>query len=95
MVDFEIHRIVNYSVLKPQRTTSRFSTASTGRWKNLEDQRKFLDTAAKDLQIRDMSDWYKIVAKVTDQKYKSDLRIYNELVDLVYYYLTTIIHHLN
>jgi hypothetical protein len=34
-------------------------------WKDKKNQRKFTDWAAKQLNIKDMSDWYKVSQKVT------------------------------
>ena len=33
-------------------------------WADLKNQRKFMDWAGKELNIKEMSDWYKIMYKV-------------------------------
>jgi hypothetical protein len=34
-------------------------------WDDMKNQRKFMDWAATELNIKEMSDWYKITLKVT------------------------------
>jgi hypothetical protein len=43
----------------------KFGTSPHYFWDDLKNQRKFLEWAAKELNIKEMSDWYKITMKVT------------------------------
>jgi hypothetical protein len=43
----------------------KFSTLPLKFWSDVKNQRKFLDWASTQLNIKDMSDWYKITKKVT------------------------------
>ena len=42
----------------------RFHHTPQGYWSDMKNQRKFMDWAANELKIKDMSDWYKITAQV-------------------------------
>ncbi len=43
-----------------------------GFWEDLANQRKFIDWAATQFQIKEMSDWYKISIKVIKRREKID-----------------------
>jgi hypothetical protein len=43
----------------------KFSACPPKYWDDLKNQRKFMDWASKQLNITDMSDWYKVTDKVT------------------------------
>jgi hypothetical protein len=42
----------------------KFSTCPRNYWNDMKNQRKFMDWAAKELKIKDMSDWYSVSHKV-------------------------------
>ena len=42
----------------------KFSTTPRNFWSNLKNQKKFVEWAAKEFQIQDMNDWYKISYQV-------------------------------
>jgi hypothetical protein len=42
----------------------KFGRIPTNYWSTLENQRQFLDSVAKQLGIKEMSDWYKVSAEV-------------------------------
>jgi hypothetical protein len=44
----------------------KFSVCPKNFWDDVNNQRKFIDWAGKQLNINDMSDWYKLTAKVFD-----------------------------
>jgi hypothetical protein len=46
----------------------RFGTCPRNFWDDAKNQRNFMDWAATQLNIKEMSDWYKITAKVTYHK---------------------------
>jgi hypothetical protein len=43
----------------------RFEKCPRNYWDDMKNQRKFMDWASKQLDIKDMSDWYKLTYKVT------------------------------
>ena len=42
----------------------KFGRTQPNYWNRLENQRKFMDWAGKELKIKDMSDWYNVSMKV-------------------------------
>ena len=42
----------------------RFQRVSKNFWNENENKKKFMDWAGKQLNIKDMSDWYKVTSKV-------------------------------
>ena len=42
----------------------KFNKCPRNFWDDLKNQRKFMDWAGKELGIKDMSDWYKVMQKV-------------------------------
>jgi hypothetical protein len=42
----------------------KFANAPKNFWNQIENQRKFMDWAGKQLNIKDMSDWYKVTQEV-------------------------------
>ena len=42
----------------------KFSQSPRGYWDDIRNQRKFMDCVRSELNIRDMSDWYKVSYKV-------------------------------
>ncbi len=42
----------------------RFSQVSKGYWNDMKNQRNFMDWVGKQLNYRDMEDWYKITMEV-------------------------------
>ena len=42
----------------------RFKTVPNKYWENMDNCKKFMEWAGKELQIKEMSNWYKIVKKV-------------------------------
>jgi hypothetical protein len=44
----------------------RFSRIPNGYWDDLKNQRKFMDWAGEQLNIKDKSDWYKILVQVSE-----------------------------
>jgi hypothetical protein len=45
----------------------KFDKCPQNFWDNIENQRNFTDWAGKQLNIKEMSDWYKITQKVNKQ----------------------------
>jgi hypothetical protein len=43
----------------------RFAMTTRNYWDDEKNQRKFMEYAAKELKIKEMSDWYKVTKKVT------------------------------
>jgi hypothetical protein len=43
----------------------KFSVVPRNFWENSDNQRKFVEWAAKELKIKEMKDWYQIKAKVS------------------------------
>jgi hypothetical protein len=43
----------------------KFSMSTLNYWGDVKNQRTFMDWAAKELNVKEMSDWYKISNKVT------------------------------
>jgi hypothetical protein len=46
----------------------KFESCHRGYWENMTEQRKYLDWVAKELKIKEFSDWYKISWKVEISK---------------------------
>jgi hypothetical protein len=42
----------------------KFPRITSGFWKVLENQRKFMDWATKELNIKEFQDWYRVTHKV-------------------------------
>jgi hypothetical protein len=42
----------------------KFASCPPNYWDNVNNQRKFIEWAGKQLNIKDMSDWYKVTNKV-------------------------------
>ena len=42
----------------------KFNKCPRNFWDDLKNQRKFMDWAGKELGIKEMSDWYKVMEKV-------------------------------
>ena len=47
----------------------KFETCPRGYWENIENQKKFVKWAAKELNIKEPSDWYNISNKVHNGKF--------------------------
>jgi hypothetical protein len=45
----------------------KFDNCPRNYWASLQNQRKFMDWAASQLNIKEMSDWYKISVQVLQQ----------------------------
>jgi hypothetical protein len=43
----------------------KFVKSPNNFWDNMQNQRKFMDWASKELKIAEKSDWYKVAEKVT------------------------------
>jgi hypothetical protein len=43
----------------------KFGKCPANYWDDVKNQRKFMDWAAKELNIKDMSDWYNVSINVT------------------------------
>jgi hypothetical protein len=42
----------------------KFEHSPKNYWENVSNQRRFMDWAAKELNVKDMSDWYNVSVKV-------------------------------
>jgi hypothetical protein len=45
----------------------KFQVASQNKWENIESHKKFLEVAAKELKIKEMSDWYNVGIQVKEK----------------------------
>jgi hypothetical protein len=45
----------------------RFDKCPQGYWHDMKNQRKFMDWAAKQLDMKNMEDWYKLPTKVRNK----------------------------
>jgi hypothetical protein len=48
----------------------KFEKSPQGFWENSENRKKFMNWAAKELNIKEMKDWYKVTHKVHLQRYQ-------------------------
>jgi uncharacterized radical SAM superfamily Fe-S cluster-containing enzyme len=68
----------------------KFTVCPQHYWDDKKNQRKFMDWAANELKINEMSDWYNASFKVTCyHKIKLSVRISRILVALAFYELNT------
>jgi hypothetical protein len=56
----------------------KFDVCPDNFWKYIENQRKFMDWAAQQLNIKEPSDWYKITFKVRKFSENSQFQGYHE-----------------